>query len=577
MRTTLRLLKFLKPFLREIFLSILLGIAAIGAGIGLLGTSAFLIASAALHPSIADLQVAIVGVRFFGISRAAFRYLERLVSHSVNLRVLSHLRVWFYRQVESTTPVELFTQKSGDLLDRVMGNLEILENFYVRVVSPVIVAVVVGTGISMFIGSYATELGTILAAGLIINGLLVPAFSILVTQKISRKLSGLRASLSADTVEFIQGFEDLQSNGAHIRWMNALNQQGIEAGHLQIKISTLGGINSGLSLLILNFTVLGLLWCSIPMVANGSISGVTLAVIMMMGMASFETVGNLPQAAVMFNASIEATNKLFAIGQEKQIQHVGAEKSENWSPTKIRVEDLSFEYEKDHEFRLDHISLMLERGKKIALIGPSGSGKTSLVNLLLRFWVPEKGSIFFDQLDANELDPYQIRSCFAVISQSTRLFSLSLRDNLLMAAPHADDDRLLQAIKNVELDEWLKSLPQSLDTWLGDQGMRLSGGERQRVSIARAILQDRPFIILDEPTENLDPLMGKKILETVFRLFTNKGLLLITHDTAYLEEMDEVLYLDQGEIIERGDYQSLIKQNGKFAALMEIQSQILEK
>lgn len=575
MRTILKLLRFLNPFFWEICLSIMLGIATIGSGIGLLGTSAFMIASAALHPSIADLQVAIVGVRFFGISRAGFRYLERLVSHSVNLRVLSRLREWFYDQVEASPPAEMHTHKSGDLLNRVMGDLEILENFYVRVVSPVVVAMVVAAGVSLFFGVYDSMLGLILAGGIIVNGIVLPAFSILVTRPLARKMLEMRSDLSSQTVEWLQGLEELQSNGAHNHWSDRILDKGREGGIWQSRIATLNGFNSGLSLLIFNLTLLALLWVAIPLVTQGTINGVSLAVILLMGMASFESVANLPQAAVMLNSSLEAARRIFVLGEAhltpKQFESI----PESWQPNLVEVKDLGFEYVNGDSFQLKDISFGLLSGKKLALVGPSGSGKTSLVNLILQFWTPQEGSIFLDGLISNQIDPYLVRSYFAVISQSTTLFSSSLRDNLLLADPQADDDRLLEVLKMAELEEWVHRLPQGLDTWLGDQGLRLSGGERQRVAIARALLQDRPYLLLDEPVENLDPITANKVMATLFRLFDDRAIMFITHDFSWLEQMDEILLLSDGKILERGTFDELLAKGERFTRVKELQDQQL--
>lgn len=575
MRTIFKLLGFLKPFFWEICLSIILGIATISSGIGLLGTSAFLIASAALHPSIADLQVAIVGVRFFGISRAVFRYLERLVSHSVNLRVLSRLREWFYFQVESSPPAEIHTRKAGDLLNRVMGDLEILENFYVRVVSPVVVAVVVAAGASLFFGVYDKLLGLILAAGLFVNGVLLPVLSILVTRPLAKKMLEMRSDLSSQTVEWLQGLEELQSSGVHNRWADRILKKGEEGSVWQSRVATLNGFNSGLSLLVLNLTLLALLWIAIPLVTQGNISGVSLAVIMLMGMASFESVVNLPQAAVMLNSSLEAARRIFVLGDLRSTPREFDTLPASWQPNRVEVEELGFEYENGDSFRLKDISFTLVSGKKLALVGASGSGKTSLVNLILQFWSPNQGSINLDKLNSSQIDPYLVRSYFAVISQSTTLFSASLRDNLLLADPQADDDKLLDVLKMVELEDWYSHLPQGMDTWLGDQGLRLSGGERQRVAIARALLQDRPFLLLDEPVENLDPVNANKIMANLLKLFSSKGVLLITHDFSRLDQMDEILLLSDGIILERGTYDDLLRKGERFARLLEIQDQRL--
>lgn len=577
MRTTLKLLRFLKPFVKEILLSILLGVATIAAGIGMLGTSAYLIASAAMHPSIAELQVAIVGVRFFGISRAGFRYLERLVSHSVNLRVLSHLREWFYRQVESAPPAELYTKKVGDLLDRVMGDLETLENFYVRVISPVVVALVTGIGVSLFIGGYAVELGMILAAGLFITGFILPLETILVTYKTAREMTDARSGLSSRLVETLQGLEDLQTYGMQTIWFDEIKKESRKSGEIQLKLALLSGINSGLSLAILNLIILGVLWTAIPMVDGGSISGVTLAVITLLAMASFESTATLPQAAQNLNASLESARRLFSISGSSQSNRVISTEKIITTPRSIRLEEVNFRYAQDQAFQLLGINLFLEQGKKVALIGPSGAGKTSLMNLLLRFWSPDEGKMYFDNIESTRINPYVSRAFFGVISQKTYLFSASLRDNLLLANPNATEAELHQVLRLADLYERVNKLPQGLDTWVGDQGLRLSGGERQRVAIARALLQDRPFLLLDEPDIHLDPFTGNKIMKTIFDVFQHCGIFFITHDFSHMEQMDEIILLGLGRIIERGNHKSMLLDGGNYAALNALKNQWIAK
>lgn len=576
MRTILMLLRFLRPFIGEVCLSIFLGIATVSAGIGMLGTSAFLIASAALHPSIADLQVAIVGVRFFGISRAAFRYLERLVSHSVNLHVLSRIREWFYKRVESAPPREIYTHKIGDLLNRVMGDLETLENFYVRVVSPVIVAVVVGAGASLFLGIYDARLGLILAIGLIVNGFVLPILSIFFTRRIGLKIVESRADLSASTVEWVQGLEELQSYTVENQWAEAIKQMGSETGKLQNRLSLLNGVSSGLILLINNLTVLGLLLTAIPLVSKGDLSGVSMAVILLMGMASFESTGSLPQAALQLNASLESAKRIFVGSEQAPASETKTIQVGRLNPQEIRVDQVTFRYDTDDIFQLKDISFSLGVGKRLALIGPSGSGKTSLVNLLLRFWSGQQGNIHIDEFAINSLDPVQVRSIFAVVSQFTHIFSSSLRDNLLLADPQADDAKLLKVLYDAQLQDWFLNLPQGLDTWLGDRGMRLSGGERQRVAIARALLQKRPYIILDEMAENIDAATSRKLTRLINEQFRERGILIITHDVTFLQDVDEIILLEDGSIQERGTYPDLIRADGRFAQLVKAQQNSLD-
>jgi ATP-binding cassette subfamily C protein CydC len=250
MRIIFRLLRFIEPYLGEVLVSILMGVATITAGIGLLGTSAYLIASAALHPSIAELQVAIVGVRFFGISRAAFRYGERLVSHSVNLHLVSLLRVWFYQKLLLVKQDDLSVYRSGDLLDRILHDLETLENFYVRVLSPVIVFMVVTTGVSLFIGKYDAQLGIILACGLFVTGLVLPVVSVVLSRRTAQNTARYNSDLTATLIETLTGLEDLQAFGTSHTQLEKAIASDKKVNEAQLQTSMLGGINNGLVLIL---------------------------------------------------------------------------------------------------------------------------------------------------------------------------------------------------------------------------------------------------------------------------------------------------------------------------------------
>ena len=548
MKTILRLLGFLKSLIGEVLLSILLGVSAVGAGIGLLGTSAYLISAAALHPSIAELQVAIVGVRFFGISRAVFRYLERLVSHSVNLRILARLREWFYLRVESAPPADMITFRSGDLLNRVMADLETLENFYVRVVSPVVVAVVISLTMSLFIGHYSPQLGWILFTGLVLNGFLLPLLTIFLTRKTGSQLVHERSELSTKMVEWLQGVEVLQSNRVASLWLNELKQKSISVGKIQTHLAFWNGISSGMNLLILNLTILGLLIVTVSVIRSSGLEGVLLAVILLLGMASFESVQALPQAAVVFNASLQAADRIFSVASGKEDRLNALSIDPDWVPASLRFQGVSAKFP-EGSFNLQNISFTLSRGETLAIVGHSGAGKTSLINLILRFLDPTLGSIFLDQYDIQEMDPYQVRKYFAVVSQNVKLFSANLRENLLLANTHATDEMLLQVLSQVELEEWFSHLPDGLDTWIGDQGHKLSGGERQRLAVARALLQDRPFLLLDEPVEHLDKRTADKLLASVFQLFNSRGILWVSHDHPSTCLASKMITLGSGQIV----------------------------
>ena len=563
------LIKILKSFTGEVLLSLALGIAAIGAGIGLMGTSAYIIASAALRPSISVLQVAIVGVRFFGLSRGVFRYLERVVSHSVNLRVVSRLREDFYRRIEPGAPANLVSYRSGDLLQRVIGDLETLENFYVRVIAPFIVAAVVVLGVSFFVGGYAVELGILLAAGMILTGFFQPLISLLLTRKLSRQQVQARAQSSAKLVEIFQSLEDLQAGNAQGHFYQGLMAEFQNSGRVQVKLGWLNGVNDSMVFLLTNLTLLALLVLAIPLVNHGSLDGVTLAVVALVAISSFEAVNPLPAAMQQYNASQAAAQRLFSMGNNQANDLSGFEQLPKVHNPVIKFESVSLGFHSAVEKILDQVTFDLSYGKKIALVGSNGAGKSSLVSLLLGFVEPSEGSLRLIGEEGYYQGAETIRPLLAVQLQSPYLFSDSVRNNLLLAAPEASDSCLLQVLEKVGLMDWLQSLPEGLDTWIGEHGEKMSGGERQRLALARVLLQDKPFLILDEPTASLDAVNSQRVVNIFLKERSEAGMLVITHDLRWLSEMDEILVMERGRIIERGIYLFLLSQNSQFRKLYQ--------
>jgi ATP-binding cassette subfamily C protein CydC len=562
----------LKEFSGQVFLSLILGVAAVAAGIGLLGTSAFLIASAAFQPSIAELQVAIVGVRFFGISRGVFRYLERLVSHSVNLHVLTRLREDFYKRVEPGAPANLFSQQGGDMLQRVMGDLETLENFYIRTIAPVVIALVILAGVSLFIGGYALQLGLIMAAGMGISGFIHPALAVFISRSPIIQLSRSKAAASARLVETLQGLEDIQVYNAQAPYLEALLGEFRWSAVLQKRLVNLNAVSSGLALLFTHLTVLLLLWVGIPLVSAGQFSGISLAVITLVALASFEAVSAMPAAALHLNASAAAANRQLTIGEEMSVYPRLTKTPRNIQRPELAFEAVRFTYPNAQRPTLEDIHFKITSGCKTALVGASGTGKTSLVNLLLNFEQPQEGSIQLNGVKLAEMDVEESRSWFAVLPQSVYLFNDSLRGNLALAKADASDEELISALRAACLSAWYESLPEGLDTWIGEHGVKMSGGERQRLAMARVLLQDRAFIILDEPTANLDPATARKMMDQLFTRSPNKGLLLITYDLGLLREMDEILVLSEGTITQRGRMDSLLKAGGEFKHIFEMEN-----
>jgi ATP-binding cassette subfamily C protein CydC len=569
LRVLAQLLGFFHPFLGWVVLSVLLGAATVGSGIGLMGASAYLIASAAFQPSIAALQVAIVGVRFFGIIRAFFRYLERLASHSASLRHLARLRAWFYSRLEPLAPAGLQGLRSADLLGRAIADVETLESFYVRAIAPPLSALVVVAGTGWFVGRYDPRLALVLAAALLAAGLGLPALAYLSGRAHGAEVVDKRSALQAHLLDAVQGMPDLLAYGHGEAQLAKIWSSGAGLSRAQWKLGLAGALANALSLLLVGLALAGVLLVAIPL-AGSRFDGIALAVLALVTLASFEAVSPLPQAAQHLEGSLQAARRLFEMtGSAPPLAPQPAPQPAPRTAG-LCIRDLTFAYLEEEGPALDHFCLDLPPGKHVALVGASGAGKTTLANLLLRLWDGWEGTIELDGCDIRRYDPEDVRRLMAVVSQPTYLFSGTLRQNLLVARPQAGQADLERAIQGARLEELLARLPEGLDAWIGERGMQLSGGERQRVSIARALLRASPLLILDEPAANLDADTARQISDTLRQAGAGRSLIAITHWLDGLEEMDEILVLQDGRVIERGRHADLLAAGGVYARLWRI-------
>ncbi len=579
-----RLLYFLNGSWNWVALSVLLGSLTIGANVALMGSSAWLIAAAALHPSIAELEVAIVGVRFFGITRAVFRYLERLVSHNVTFRLLARLRVWFYEKLEPLAPARLMEYRAGDLLSRVIADVNMLENLYVRVIAPPLTAIVVAFFVSLFLASFDARLGYTLFGFMLGLGLLLP----LLAQRLSRvpgaDLVTRRAELQARLVDGIQGLPDILAFGRATDQQHAIDNSSRAVGHAQRRLALITGINSGMSVLLTNMGMWTILALAIPLVSARKIEGVMLGALSLITLASFEAVTPLPLAAQIWESTRASAKRLFeivdaepAVSDQVSTTRMMSANSDQSRITNydLRITDLSFTYPAQNTPALQHITFNLQSEHSLAIVGPSGAGKSTLVNLLLRFWEYSQGEI---ELDGHSLHSYtqdQVRQQIAVVSQSSYFFNASILQNLKLARSSATRLEVEEAMRKAQIHELVASMSKGYDTLIGEQGVRLSGGERQRLAIARAILKDAPILILDEPTANLDPLTEQQVLNTLFETMQGRTTLLITHRLIDLENFNEILVMNHGRIVERGTHADLLARDTLYRRLWDLQNRIL--
>jgi len=573
----LRLLRFFKPYFWEVLGSTLLGTLTIASSIGLMGASAWLIVTAATHPSIAVLQVAIVGVRFFGISRGVSRYAERLVSHNLTFQILTDLRVWFYDALIPLAPARTSRYRAGDLLSRITSDIRTLEDFYVRSLAPQLVAILVGFGTGAFLFQYQPILTGLLGGTFLLGGLLIPLGVRHLAAGPGRSLVQSRANLVGLMVNYIQGLPDLLVYGQAIQMAKQMEEIRQKYNKAQLNLARVRGLNDGLLLFISNLAMWLTLILVIPRVQAGQIPGEMLAALALIVLSACEAIQPLPLAMETLTSSQEAGSRLMEILDAKPAVQDPMDPLPLPRDVSLQVCDLRFRYPGSERYALQGISFQLQEGELLAVVGPSGSGKTTLANLLVRFWGGYEGEFTLGKegVSLQKLSQDEIRRQISSVPQNPDLFQNTLLANISLGTPEISRDEVMKAASLARLDNLINRLPEGLDTWLGEKGSRFSAGEGQRIAIARAILRNAPLFLLDEPTANLDPITEHDLLEMLFNLLEGKTTLLITHRLVGLERADRILVLDKGKIRERGTQEELLKNKDLYHQMWTTQNRIL--
>jgi thiol reductant ABC exporter CydC subunit len=563
-----RLLRLARPESTRIAAAVSLQALTVVSGIGLMGTSAWLLSKAALHPSVAALQVAIVGVRAFGLARAALRYLERLVSHDVTLRLLGRLRAAVFRGLVPLSPARLDAHRRGDLLSRLLEDVGTLENLYARLLGPSLAALVAGGLVAAVLWAFDAVLPAAALAGLAAGGALVPAIAARAAAAPGRRLVEARSRLSARAVDGVRGVADLLAFGAESAHAGALRDDTRATAVEQARLVRASALGVAASVLAADLTALAVLALAIPAVVAGRLDGVQLATVVLVTVAAYEAIAPLPLAWHGLGAMRTAASRIFALVDEPPAvrEPAGPAPPLLAGAPLVEVRGLRFTYPGEGRPALDGVDLRLDRGRRVAVVGPSGSGKSTLVRLLLRFLETPAGAVYLEGHDLGEWPSDAARTRIALAAQRAHVFTGTLRDNLRVAAPEASDGDLLAALAAVRLEP--ERLRHGLDTAVGEAGQRLSGGERQRLALARALLRPAPLLLLDEPTAHLDPLTERDVLAAILRAGEGRATLLVTHRLVALETFDEVLVLDRGRVMERGTAAELETRGGTFARLL---------
>ncbi|MEU6538900.1 thiol reductant ABC exporter subunit CydD [Streptomyces sp. NPDC047000] len=554
----------------KLALALLLGTLALGSAVGLMATSGWLISRASQQPPVLYLMVAVTATRTFGIGRAVFRYAERLVSHDAVLRMLADTRVAVYRRLERLAPAGLRATRRGDLLSRLVSDVDALQDYWLRWLLPVGVAVAVSAGSVAFTAWLLPEAGAVLAAGLLAAGAGVPLLSGAVARRAEHRLAPARGTLATRVTDLLTGTAELTVAGALPARTAETGRADAALTRIASRTATATALGDGLTALVSGLTVTAAALFAVRAVADGRLGGVVTAVVVLTPLAAFEAVLGLPLAVQYRQRVRRSAERVYEVlDAPEPVREPEQPRPAPASPFPLTVEGLTARHPGQDRDALAQVDLTLAEGRRIAVVGPSGSGKTTLSQVLLRFLDADAGAYRLGGVDASALDGDDVRKLVGLCAQDAHLFDSSVRENLLLAKKDATEAELRGALARARLLDWADGLPDGLDTFVGEHGARLSGGQRQRLALARALLADFPVLVLDEPAEHLDLPTADALTADLLAATEGRTTLLITHRLAGIEAVDEVIVLDEGRVAQRGPYSELAVVDGPLRAMLE--------
>ncbi|TYR76884.1 thiol reductant ABC exporter subunit CydC [Rossellomorea vietnamensis] len=554
---------------KDILLSILFGVLAGITAVGLFASSGYLISKAAFVPPLYALTVMIALLKFFGLARAGSRYGERLYSHRATFSILSNLRVDFFKRLEPLAPGIYQKYRSGDLLSRIVGDVESLQNFFLRVYYPPIVLVIVFLSTIVFMMFFSVYIALVMVIGLILTSLVVPAIFAYRKRRLDYRLRERRGSLSTEAAEIFYGFRELKLYQRLEEKEEMLKDSSLkyieEQERESVQLMFNQSVNSAVSLMV-SWVVLAL---GAFFVTEGQLEGVFLAMLVMVSLTVFENAAPMAALPGHLEESRTASRRLYSVVKDEPVLPSApiARLPESQSLS-VEFQELSYHFEGESRRALNEVSFQLPEGSKTAIVGPSGSGKSTVLMMLLKVLHAAEGEIRIGNHPLTHVDEHDLWSKSNVVLQDNHFFYGTIRENLKLAQTDKTDEELMKVLEKVQLAHF------NLDSEVLERGENLSGGEKQRLAIARAMLKGGRLWILDEPTSSIDALTEKIIYEELFKQAADDTLVLVSHRLTGLEKMDQIIVMEKGQVVESGTFAELMAKQGYFFAMKEIERSV---
>ncbi|MDA3992360.1 cysteine/glutathione ABC transporter ATP-binding protein/permease CydC [Klebsiella aerogenes] len=566
MRALLPYLALYKRHKWLLTLGVVLAIVTLLASIGLLTLSGWFLSASAVV-GVAGIysfnyMLPAAGVRGAAIIRTAGRYFERLVSHDATFRVLQHLRVATFSKLLPLSPAGLARFRQGELLNRIVADVDTLDHLYLRVISPLVgalvVILVVTIGLSVLDVTLALTLGGIMLATL----LLLPPLFYRAGKPTGEHITQLRGQYRQQLTSWLQGQAELMLFNASDRYREQMEKTEQRWQEAQRRQAELTALSQALMLLIGGIAVIAMLWMASDGVGGNSQPGALIALFVFCALAAFEALAPVTGAFQHLGQVIASARRITQITEQQPEVTFSQQTPQSFSQVALTLNEVTFSYPQQSAPALKDISLQVATGEHIAILGRTGCGKSTLLQLLTRAWDPANGQIQLNGQPLSALSETTLRQAMSAVPQRVHLFSATLRDNLLLAAPQASDGELANILERVGLEKLLED--SGLNSWLGEGGRQLSGGELRRLAIARALLHDAPLMLLDEPTEGLDATTESQILDLLSEVMHEKTVLMVTHRLRGLARFNQIIVMDNGQIIEQGSHAELLAKQGRY-------------